>query len=249
LWDVFRFSLPLPCGSPRGEEPDADGTPAEKRRGDDDMSAQVDIERTDLVRRALVLEGLTLAWVLIEAGVAIWAGSQARSLSLIAFGADSLIEAVSACVLLWRLNVELRHGHAFSEDAERKASKIGGVLLFALAVYVVVSAAWGLWTREGQEFSRLGLVITAATIPIMYLLAKRKLAVAEKIGSRALRTDAMESITCGWLSFVVLVGLVVQLVLGVWWVDSITSLVIVYFRVKEGREAWAVEECGCSSRH
>jgi divalent metal cation (Fe/Co/Zn/Cd) transporter len=152
-------------------------------------------------------------------------------------------------VLLWRLNVELRHGHAFSDDAERKASKIGGVLLFVLAAYVVASAAWGLWTREGQEFSRLGLVITAATIPIMYLLAKRKLAVAEKIGSRALRTDAIESITCGWLSFVVLVGLVAQLVFGAWWVDSITSLVIVYFLVKEGREAWAVEECGCSSRH
>jgi divalent metal cation (Fe/Co/Zn/Cd) transporter len=170
-------------------------------------------------------------------------------LSLIAFGADSLIEALSACVLLWRLNVELRHGHAFSENAERKASKIGGVLLFVLAAYVVGSAARGLWTREGQEFSRLGLVITAATIPVMYLLAKRKLVVAGKIGSRALRTDAMESITCGWLSFVVLAGLVAQLALGAWWIDSITSLVIVSFLVKEGREAWAVEECGCSSCH
>ena|SRR5215472_15355839 len=213
------------------------------------MSVQVDIERTSLVRTALVLEWLTLAWVLIEAAVAIWAGREAHSLSLIAFGADSLIEALSACVLLWRLNMELRHGHVFSEDAERKASKIGGALLFALAAYVIASAAWGLWTREGQEFSLLGLVITAATIPIMYLLAKHKIAIAEKIGSRALRADAMESITCGWLSFVVLAGMVAQLVLGAWWVDSLTSLAIVYFLVKEGREAWAVEECGCSSCH
>jgi len=213
------------------------------------MSVQVDIERTSLVRTALVLEWLTLAWVLIEAAVAISAGREAHSLSLIAFGADSLIEALSACVLLWRLNMELRHGHVFSEDAERKASKIGGALLFALAAYVIASAAWGLWTREGQEFSLLGLVITAATIPIMYLLAKHKIAIAEKIGSRALRADAMESITCGWLSFVVLAGMVAQLVLGAWWVDSLTSLAIVYFLVKEGREAWAVEECGCSSCH
>ena len=213
------------------------------------MSVQVDIERTSLVRTALVLEWLTLAWVLIEAAVAIWAGREAHSLSLIAFGADSLIEALSACVLLWRLNMELRHGHVFSEDAERKASKIGGALLFALAAYVIASAAWGLWTREGQKFSLLGLVITAATIPIMYLLAKHKIAIAEKIGSRALRADPMESITCGWLSFVVLAGMVAQLVLGAWWVDSVTSLAIVYFLVKEGREAWAVEECGCSSCH
>jgi divalent metal cation (Fe/Co/Zn/Cd) transporter len=160
-----------------------------------------------------------------------------------------VIEALSACVLLWRLNVELRDGQAFSEEAERKASKLGGVFLFALAAYVVVSAAWGLWTREGQEFSLLGLAITAATIPVMYVLAKRKIDVAGKIGSRALRADAMESITCGWLSFVVVVGLLAQLALGAWWIDSVTSLAIVYFLVKEGREAWAIKECGCSGGH
>jgi divalent metal cation (Fe/Co/Zn/Cd) transporter len=213
------------------------------------MSVQTASQRADLVRAAFVLEALTLAWVLIEAAAGIRAGVEAHSLSLLAFGADSLIEAMSAGVLLWRLNVELRAGHAFSEDAERKASRIGGALLFALAAYVVASAAWGLWTRHGQEFSRLGLAITAATIPIMYLLARRKIAIAEQIGSRALRADAMESMTCGWLSFVVLAGLLAQLALGAWWVDSVTSLAIVYLLVKEGREAWAVEQCGCSSCH
>ena len=140
-------------------------------------------------------------------------------MSLLAFGVDSVIEALSACVLLWRLNVELRDGQAFSEEAEHKASKLGGMLLFALAPYVVVSAAWGLWAHNGQEFSPLGLAITAATIPVMYVLAKRKIAVAEKIGSRALRADAIESITCGWLSFVVVAGLLAQLALGTWWID------------------------------
>jgi divalent metal cation (Fe/Co/Zn/Cd) transporter len=211
------------------------------------MSIQTEgTTRADLVRFAFILEWITLAWVILEATLGIWASLEARSVSLMAFGADSVIEALSACVLLWRLNVELRHGHAFSDEAERKASKLSGVLLFALAAYVVVSAAWGLWTRDGQEFSPIGLAITAATIPVMYLLAKRKIAVAAKIGSRALRADAMESITCGWLSFVVVAGLLAQLALGAWWIDSITSLAIVYFLVKEGREAWAVEECGCS---
>ena len=205
--------------------------------------------RANLIQSAFVLEWLTLAWVILEAALGIWASLEAGSISLMAFGVDSVIEALSACVLLWRLNVELRDGHGFSEDAERKAGKVGGVLLFALAIYVVVSAAWGLWTREGQDFSPVGLAITAATIPIMYVLATRKIAVAEKIGSRALRADAMESITCGWLSFVVVAGLLAQLAVGAWWIDSITSLAIVYFLVKEGREAWSVEECGCACDH
>jgi divalent metal cation (Fe/Co/Zn/Cd) transporter len=205
--------------------------------------------RHGLIRTAFTLEWLTLAWVILEGVVGLSSGWQAHSISLLAFGADSVIEAISACVLLWRLNVELCHGQAFSERAEQQASKISGALLFALAAYVVLSAAYGLWTREGQEFSGFGLAITATTIPVMYLLAKRKIAIAEKIGSKALRADAMESVTCGWLSFQVVGGLIAQLATGAWWVDSVTSLAIVYFLVKEGREAWAVEECGCSDSH
>jgi divalent metal cation (Fe/Co/Zn/Cd) transporter len=203
----------------------------------------VDINRADQVRTAFILEWLTLAWAIVEAAVGIWASIEANSLSLLAFGIDGLIEALSAVVLPWRLKVELRDGHAFSEDAERRASKIGGALLFALAAYVVIGVAWGLSIREGQEFSRIGLAITAATIPVTYLLAKRKIAIAEKIGSRALRADAMESITCGWLAFIVFAGQVAQLAIGAWWVDSVASLAILYFLVTEGREAWAGDEC------
>jgi divalent metal cation (Fe/Co/Zn/Cd) transporter len=201
--------------------------------------------RSDLVRSAFVLEGLTLAWVIMEAAVSIWAGLEAHSTSLLAFGVDSVIEALSASVLIWRLTVELRHGQKISERAELIASQIAGALLFALAAYVVLSAAWGLWTRQGQEFNAFGFAVTAATIPVMYVLARRKIAIAEQIGSRALRADGTESLTCGWLSFVVVIGLLLQLALGAWWIDSVTSLAIVYFVVKEGREAWAVEECGC----
>ena len=77
----------------------------------------------------------------------------------------------------------------------------------------------------------------------MWVLLTRKLRIAAALGSRALRADAVESITCGWLSFVVVIGLLAQLaLLGAWWVDSVTSLVIVWLLVKEGREAWEAEE-------
>lgn len=199
--------------------------------------------RHSLVRHAFLLEGLTLAWMLIEAVVAVAAAIRAHSLSLLAFGIDSFIELISASVLLWRLTTELRHGQTFSERAERTASRIGGGLLFALALYVVVSAAFSFWHGRGQDFSVPGFTLTIAAIPIMWWLSRRKLAIAEQLGSRALRTDAMESITCGYLSVAVVTGLLAQLILGAWWVDGVTSLAIVYFLVKEGREAWKGEEC------
>jgi divalent metal cation (Fe/Co/Zn/Cd) transporter len=202
-----------------------------------------DPERVALIREAFRLEWFTVAWMMVEAIIAITSGIAAHSISLTAFGIDSLIELASAGVLIWRLSVELKHGRAFSEAAERAASRIAGGLLFALAAYVVVAAGWGLWYREGQAFSWPGLMVTALAIPVMYLLAKRKLAVAAQLGSRALRADAVEAVACSWLSLVVMLGLLAQLAIGAWWINSVTSLAILWLLIKEGREAWAGEEC------
>jgi len=194
--------------------------------------------RRELVSQAFRLEYATAAWLIIETCVAIGASVVAHSVSLLAFGIDSLIELVSAGVLIWRLTVELRLGQTIAESAERLAARISGVLLFALGAYVVLASAWSFWTRQGQDFSWLGLLVTVAAIPIMWFLSRRKLRLADALGSRALRADAMESVACGWLSFAVSIGLCVQLALGAWWVDPVTSLAIVWLLYKEGREAW-----------
>jgi divalent metal cation (Fe/Co/Zn/Cd) transporter len=204
--------------------------------------------RAVLIQHAFRLEYITLAWMMVEAVVAIGSGITVGSLTLTAFGIDSLIELASASILVWRLTVELRHGRAFAEGAERTASRIGGALLFALAAYVVASAGWKLWTRHGAEFSLPGLAISLLAIPIMYFLSRRKLQVADALGSRALRADAVESITCGWLAIVVVAALVAQFLVDAWWVDPLASLGIVWFVIREGREAWEGEKCcddGC----
>jgi divalent metal cation (Fe/Co/Zn/Cd) transporter len=201
------------------------------------------VDRRPLIRETFRLEWLTIGWMVIEAVVATAAGVASGSLVLIAFGLDSVVELISAGVLLWRLSVELRDGHAFSEDAERIASRIGGALLIALATYVVIAAGWNLWTRHTEEFSLPGFIVTLLAIPVMRYLARGKIELANQLGSRALRADAMESVTCGWLSVVAVVSLGAQAVSGVWWIDSVGSLAIVWLLVKEGREAWRGECC------
>lgn len=208
------------------------------------MAADLLGRRAELVRRAFRLEFATLAWMVVEAAVAVWSGIRADSVSLLAFGIDSLIEITSAGVLIWRLAVELRQGQAFAERTERTASRIAGGLLFALAAYVVASAAWTLRARTGEAFSWPGLAVTTLAMPIMYGLARRKIAVAEALGSRAMRADAVESVTCGWLSLVVVAGLVAEALTGAWWVDAAPSPGIVWFLIREGREAWSGDS-GC----
>jgi divalent metal cation (Fe/Co/Zn/Cd) transporter len=202
-------------------------------------------ERTVLIQSAFRLEWLTVAWMVVEAFVAIGSGVIAGSLTLTAFGLDSVIELVSAGVLIWRLTHELRYGEELSRRTERIAGRTGGALLFVLAACIVLGAAWSLWAHHGGEFSVTGLIVAGVAMPIMYVLARRKLDVARQLGSRAMRADAIESITCGWLSLVVVVGLVANRLLGAWWIDAVTSLGIVWFVVKEAREAWIGEDC-CS---
>ena len=201
------------------------------------------VDRLADVNWALRLEWVTLAWMTVEAGVAIGAGVAAHSLVLEAFGADSIIELLSAGVLVWRLRVELRSEASFPESVERRASRIGGVLLFALSAYVTAGALHALWIREGQDFTITGLLLTGAAIPVMYILAKSKLRMAGRLGSRALRADAVESLTCGYLSVVVFAALLAQLLFGAWWLSGVSALVLVPFLLREAREAWEGDTC------
>jgi divalent metal cation (Fe/Co/Zn/Cd) transporter len=207
------------------------------------MTTNTTSARQTLIGEAFRLEWLTIAWMIIEGTLAIAFGILAHSITLVAFGIDSGIELISAVVLVWRLWVELKLEKKVSERAENIASKIGAVLLFALATYVIAAAIWSLWRRSGEEFSLVGLMTAAIAIPLMYGLSKGKLRVAEALQSRALRADAAESIACGYLSFVVVVGFIAYLLFQDWWIDAVSSLAIVYFLLREAREAWKGEEC------
>ena len=195
-------------------------------------------DRKKLILRALRLEWFTAGWMLIEAGVAIGSGIAAHSLTLIVFGADSVIELLSACLLLWRLDLELRRREDFSEATERVATRAGAILLIGLTLYVVLSAGWSLVRGTAQEFSAPGLALAVLAIPAMYALAKAKRRVADAIGSAALRADAAESIACGYLSGVVVIGLLAQWLIGAWWIDGVSALALTPFLIKEAREAW-----------
>ena len=199
------------------------------------------------MRAALRLEGLTLVWMVLEASVSIGAGIVAHSVLLLAFGVDSIIELVSAGLLYFRLSKEAQAapGNMASIEAlEERASRIGGWLLYLLALYVVLQSGYGLLHRHAAEASFVGLAVAVVAAFGMPVLAKAKLRIADEIGSKALRADAMETFTCGFLSWVLLAGLGANALLHWWWLDSAAALVLVPFLIKEGREAIA-GECGC----
>jgi divalent metal cation (Fe/Co/Zn/Cd) transporter len=200
------------------------------------------VDRDRLVKRGLWLAALTITWNVVEAVVAIGAGIAAGSLALVAFGFDSIIEVLSAWVVVWQFRGELRGG--YDEERERKALKAIAVTFFVLASYVVFEAGSELFFADGEAgASTVGIVLAALSLAVMPTLAWAKRRTAVALGSPTLRADAQETFLCAWLSAALLAGLVLNAALEWWWADSLAALAIAVLAVKEGREAWEGEHC------
>ena len=179
-----------------------------------------------------------MAWMALEAVLAIGAGIVARSVLLTAFGFDSVIELISGGTLLWRLSSEARGSTSERVEAvERRATRISAVLLVLLCAYVLFVGFAGLLARLRPEGSALGVVVAAAAVLVMPLLAWRKRRANLVIGSPALRADIAETITCAYLAAATLVGAGLNLVAGWWWAEYAAALVLLVFIAMETKEA------------
>jgi divalent metal cation (Fe/Co/Zn/Cd) transporter len=201
------------------------------------MNPAVTGSRPDLHRRAVRLEQFSIAWMLIEAGVAVTAGLIAGSLALTSFGFDSVIELISAVLVLRRLHAEPAGGLP-DERAERRVLRIIAVTFFVLAAYVVIGSVIDLATRTHPESSPVGIGLTISSLLVMPLLGWRKRRVGTLLGNPLVQADAAETILCATLAATTLLGLVLFTTLGWWWADPIAALTVAYFAVREGREAW-----------
>lgn len=205
-------------------------------------------DRNRLLRRGLLLSVITVIWNIVEGVLAVTAGVLSNSVALIGFGIDSFLETASAGTVGWRLRAELRGGSpAATQMLDRRASRVAGGLLLLLAVYLVLDAGRQL-LGLGQEaqVSPLGMVITAIALATSPFLGWAKLRTARSLGSRALRADAYETITCAWLSLGTLGGLILNGAFGWWWADPVAALLLVPLIVREGLEGWRGAACSSS---
>jgi divalent metal cation (Fe/Co/Zn/Cd) transporter len=191
----------------------------------------------ELRRRGLVLAWLTIAWNVIEAVVAIAAGSAAGSIALVGFGFDSTVEVMSSVVVVWQFRGEARSG--FDENRERLALRLIAVSFFVIAAYVTSESLRDLFfSAEVADASSVGIVLAALSLLVMPTLALAKRRTADALGSPTLRADSRETLLCAWLSAALLGGLVLNAAFGWFWADPVAAFAIAGFAIKEGVEAW-----------
>lgn len=183
-------------------------------------------------RRVRKVQLITLVWMGVEAGAAVVTALRAHSPALIAFGAESGVELLSAAVVLWGFRA-----NAQREPAELRATRIAGLLLYAVAAGVVAASLVTFFGYSAPKPTLMGIAILLAGAVFMPFLAREKRRLSAVTASAALRADAVGSAVCGYLAVIALVGLVVNAVWHVGWADSVAALMIVPLVVWEGREA------------
>ncbi len=194
--------------------------------------------RTASVRRARMLEYLTIGWNMLEGIVAVGSGLIAGSAALVGFGFDSFVESLSGGVLVWRL-----HSDENSERREAIALKLVGMSFLILAAYVAFDAAKSLILREPPEASYVGIALSILSLAVMPMLARAKRKVAAEISSRALHADSRQTDICAYLSAILLGGLLLNALFHWWWADPLAALVMVPIIAREGVEALRGETC------
>jgi divalent metal cation (Fe/Co/Zn/Cd) transporter len=203
-------------------------------------------ERTAVVRRGRRLEYFTIAWNGLEGLVAVVAGAIAGSISLVGFGIDSFIEVTSGSVLLWRMSVDA-DVHRRDRN-ERRALQIVGVCFLCLAAYIAYESATDLWFMRAPEHSIPGIVLACVSLVVMPLLSRAKRRVGRALGSAAMNADAKQTEFCTYLSAVLLAGLLLNAIFGLWWADPVTALIMVPIIAKEGIESVQGKACDdCTS--
>jgi divalent metal cation (Fe/Co/Zn/Cd) transporter len=205
------------------------------------MNETAFLERTAIVRHGRRLEYFTITWNSFEGLVAIVAGAIAGSISLVGFGIDSFIEVTSGSVLLWRMSVDAEVHRR--ELNERRALKVVGACFLLLAAYITYQSAFDLWSRRAPEHSIPGIVLACVSLIVMPLLSRAKRTVGRALGSAAMHADAKQTEFCTYLSAILLAGLLLNTLFGVWWADPVAALIMVPIIAKEGIEGLQGKAC------
>ena len=205
------------------------------------MAETAILERTAVVRHGRRLEYFTIAWNGLEGLVAVVAGAIAGSISLVGFGIDSFIEVTSGSVLLWRMSVDAEVQRR--DPNERRALRIVGVCFLLLTAYIAYESVLDLWSRRTPEHSIPGIVLACISLVVMPLLSRAKRKVGRALGSAAMHADAKQTEFCTYLSAILLLGLLANAFLGLWWADPVAGLIMVPIIAKEGIEGLQGKAC------
>jgi divalent metal cation (Fe/Co/Zn/Cd) transporter len=129
------------------------------------------------------------------------------------------------------------------ERNEKISLRIVGVCFLALASYIGYESISDLISRKAPEHSIPGIVLASVSLVVMPILSRAKKKVGNELGSAAMHADAKQTDFCVYLSAILLIGLLLNAVVGWWWADPLAGLIMVPIIAKEGFDGMRARTC------
>lgn len=196
-------------------------------------------ERAFLIGRIKLVSWLSLVWMTAEGVIGTTVGIMSNSIALIGYGVDSTITGVASVIIIWRFT----GNRIDSETSEKQAQRIVAITFFLLAPYIISAAVHHLITGSEAQASWLGIGLATISVILMPLFGRAKKRMGSRLGSSATTGEGAQNILCAYLSLAILIGLVSNAVLGLWWADPLAALIVAIVAVQTGISTWRGESC------
>lgn len=195
------------------------------------------LKKQNLLRKVVLFEFFTIIYCIIEGLLRVWAGIISGSSSLEAFGIDSLIESISACVIIWRYKkLILDQSEKGNVEFEHKSQKYIAYSFFLFGIFIIWEAIEKIYLQEEPTPILFGIIVALISLLVMPFFAWQKYQAGKQLQSRAIIADAKQTFICAIFSGILFLGLFINYTFAIWWIDSAASLVIAFYMLNEGRE-------------
>lgn len=212
------------------------------------MDATIDREHK-LFRWVFILAIITIVYNVLEGLLATYFGLEDEALTLFGFGADSFIETISA-IGVGQMILRIRK-HPISERGkfEILALRITGFCFYGLAIVLLISAIFSVYAGHQPLASTAGIIIACISIFTMWALVYTKISLGRKLNAPAVIADGRCNLVCLYMSVVLLLASGLWGLFKIPYIDVAGSLALVYFAIKEGKEAFekakGIDPCSC----
>ena len=191
---------------------------------------------------ALAISWISIVYNGIEGGVSIGFGADVVARALIVFGIQSLVEVLSAALVVYRFHRELQNDSSINLVLERRATLGIGILFILLTLGTWIASTVALAMHSEPDSSKPSLIVSAASLVCMIFVWLPKPWIATELDSSVMRGEAACSLACIYLTIMLFAGsLIYKLWQNGWWIDSTMAILLGFFFLHEGWEmiAWA----------
>jgi len=187
--------------------------------------------------KALRIAQFVVFYNIAEGIISMISGFHDESLTLFGFGIDSFIEVGSNLGVIYMIKRIQKNPVSDRTQFEKTSLQITGYGFYILSVGLLIGAVLSIIENHHPQNTLMGIIISILSIGVMYYVANSQTKTGKALNSQPIISDAQCTMMCVYMSIVLLVSSFIYQATGFGYIDAFGALGLIYFSIKEGKEA------------